>query len=259
MQVSSIGIALIKRHEGCRLRSYKCPAGIWTVGYGHTGTDVGPKTVITQEEANELLKQDLHKFEANVASMCAPSVPNQAQFDAMVSLCYNIGPANFKKSSVLRLFKQGDLTGAAHAFSSWTKARNPKTGKLESLPGLVKRRAEEKELFLTTPTPRTVERRTSSNKVVEVPEASVVPEAPKSIALSREVIGGGVVGTSAIGQIISGFTIDDATQVKNGVVEIKNEGFMKSYHVPEIASFLAIVLSLFIIWKRISDRKQGIR
>lgn len=259
MQVSPVGIALIKRHEGCRLRSYKCPAGIWTVGYGHTGSDVGPRTVITQAEADDLLRQDLHKFENSVTTLCAPAVPNQAEFDAMVSLCYNIGPGNFRKSAVLRYFKRGDKAAAAEAFGSWTKARNPKTGRLEPLPGLVKRRAEEKQLFLTATSPRNVERLTSAAKTVYVPEGSVVPEAPKSLGKSREIIGGGVVGLGSVTQLVHNFSLDDANQVKQGVVEVKNEGYMQEFHIPEVASFLAVVLSGFIIWKRIADRKSGIR
>lgn len=259
MQTSPTGRRLIERNEGCRLRAYKDAVGIWTIGYGHTGSDVGPRTVIMQSEADELLAQDLAKFENYVINYCKPAVPNQAQFDAMVSLCYNIGPANFKKSAVLRYFRKGDYAAAANAFSSWTKARDRRTGQLKVLPGLVKRRSEEKELFLTTTSPNVVKRTTSSLKEVAVPEASVVPEAPKSLGKSREIIGGGVVGIGSITQLVHNFSIDDAAQVKQGVVEVRDEGFMQEFHIPEVASFLAVVMSGFIIWKRISDRKAGIR
>lgn len=261
MKTSTIGKRLIQTHEGCRLRAYKCPAGVWTIGYGHTGPDVGPRSVITMAEAEALLEKDLQKFENGVSSACAPITPNQAEFDAMVSLAFNVGLANFRKSSVLRLFKKGNKAGAANAFGLWIKARNPRTRQLEVLPGLVKRRAEEKDLFLTTPTARSVERATSGSKTVTVPEASVVPEAPKPLSKSREIAGGAVVGVGGVGQLIKEFSVEDAKDVKTGIQDIRTseEPFLEQIHATEIAAGLTVFISMFIIWKRITDRKDGIR
>lgn len=140
MKTSPEGIALIKRFEGCRLEAYLCPANVWTIGYGHTGADVVKGLKITQETADILLRRDLFKFEAAVERAAGPAYQNQ--FDAMVSLCYNIGPTAFAKSSVARLHKNGQYASAAQAFLLWNKGG----GKV--LPGLVKRRNAERNLYL---------------------------------------------------------------------------------------------------------------
>ena len=145
MKTSRAGIDLIKQFEGCRLKSYKDSAGIWTIGYGTT-TAAGLGTVqagmtITQSQADEWLAAGLVKYEAGVMRALTRS-PNQNQFDAMVSLCYNIGEGAFAKSSVARLFNGGDVHGAADAFLMWKKAG----GKV--LQGLMNRRRKERELFL---------------------------------------------------------------------------------------------------------------
>jgi lysozyme len=260
MRVASAGINLIKKYEGCRLRSYKCPAGIWTVGYGSTGPHVKPNMVISQTEAEELLVKDLVRFERGVFSACKPATPSQAEFDAMVSLAFNIGLANFKKSSVLRLFKQGEKAKAASAFSMWIKAKNPKTGELEVLPGLVTRRNAEKNLFLKGADNRTVNGSVSANKFVAIPESRVVPEAPKSLAASREIIGGGVVGVGGITQLVHDVSVDDAVELKETVQQVHSDSYsLETLHIPEIASALAVALSMFIIWKRFKDRNEGVR
>jgi lysozyme len=254
MRISSVGKNLIKSYEGCRLRAYLCPAGVWTIGYGSTGPHVYKGKVITKAEADALLDKDLVRFEKGVLQGVAPAIPNQNEFDAMVSLAFNIGVAAFKKSSIARQFKLGNKAKAANAFSLYVKGG----GKV--LPGLVRRRAEEKALFLTGANLRTVERHTSATKTVKVPEASVVPQAPKSLAASREVIGGGVVGTGGVLQMINGFSTHDASEIKNGLEDVKHEqGFIAKLYIPEIASFLVVLLSGFIIWKRFKDRKEGVR
>ena len=141
MNVSETGIQLIKKFEGCVLKAYKCPAGIWTIGYGHT-SGVKEGQAITREQAEELLIQDLRPFEIGVNNLV--NVPlNQNQFDALVSFCYNLGTGNLKNSTLLKLLNKGDYNGAAEQFDRWVYAGGKK------LNGLVKRRAEEKKLFLT--------------------------------------------------------------------------------------------------------------
>lgn len=140
MKTSQEGIDLIKRFEGLQLKAYKCPAGIWTIGYGHTGPEVKEGKVITLAEAETLLRMDLGVFEDAVTRYAGPAY--QHQFDAMVSLCYNIGPGNFKNSSVVRLHKAGQYNGASAAFLLWNKAG----GKI--LAGLVNRRKAERNLYL---------------------------------------------------------------------------------------------------------------
>ena len=141
MNISQNGINLIKNFEGCRLEAYKCPAGVWTVGYGHTGSDVTQGTKITQEKAESLLKSDLTVHCNNVSKLVKVKL-NQNQFDALVSFEYNIGYGNLSSSTLLKLLNQGDYTGAANQFDKWVYAG----GKV--LAGLQKRRKAEKELFL---------------------------------------------------------------------------------------------------------------
>ena len=125
MKTSSEGIALIKKFEGCRLTSYQDQAGVWTIGYGTTtAAGLGPVTkgqCITQEQADEWLITSLVKYENTVRGGCTVS-PSQNQFDAMVSLCYNIGQPAFLRSSVLRKHNAKDFKGAADSFVLWNKA-----------------------------------------------------------------------------------------------------------------------------------------
>ena len=143
MNISQNGINLIKNFEGCRLEAYKCSAGVWTIGYGHTGSDVYKGLTITQEKAESLLKSDLIVHCNNVSKLVKVKL-NQNQFDALVSFEYNIGYGNFSSSTLLNLLNKGDYAGAANQFERWVYAG----GKV--LAGLQKRRKAEKELFLKT-------------------------------------------------------------------------------------------------------------
>ena len=140
MEISKNGIILIKKFEGCSLKAYKCPAGVWTIGYGHTNK-VFVDDVITQEEAETLLKQDLIIHCNNVSKLVKVHL-NQNQFDALVSFEYNVGYGAFQNSTLLKLLNQGKYKEAAAQFDRWIYA-----GK-KVLPGLVNRREAEKELFL---------------------------------------------------------------------------------------------------------------
>jgi lysozyme len=137
---------MIIHHEGVRLRPYKCPAGLWTVGVGHligdgkTLPDDWNRT-FTMEEVNEILKKDLNRFERGVLRLC-PNGLTQSRFDALVSFSFNVGLGNLQRSSVRMRHNRGDYDGAAEAFLMWTKA----AGRV--LPGLVKRRQDERSLYL---------------------------------------------------------------------------------------------------------------
>jgi len=135
------GIDLIKRFEGLRLRSYLCPANVWTIGYGHTG-NVTSNQIITSEQAESILKSDLKRFENSVSDVV--KVPlNQNQFDALVSLAFNIGSGAFAKSTLVKLLNNRDYSGAAEQFLRWNQAGG------RVLDGLSKRRAAERSLFLS--------------------------------------------------------------------------------------------------------------
>ena len=139
MHISEKGLAMIRQAEGLRLSAYKCPAGIPTIGYGHTaGVKMGQ--VIDKAEAESLLLGDVASFELAVLGMV--KVPlTQGQFDALVSFAYNLGPANLESSTLMRLLNAGLYADAANQFCRWNKA----AGKV--LPGLTARRTAEKSLF----------------------------------------------------------------------------------------------------------------
>jgi lysozyme len=148
MKISQAGIDLIKKHEGCRLKAYPDPGTggePWTIGYGTTsGAGVGKISkgmTISQAQAESMLVRSLMDYELGVIHALTRQ-PTQNQFDAMVSLAYNIGVGRFKTSSVVRFFNAGFPDKAAAAFLMWTKAGGRK------LPGLVTRRNAEHDLFL---------------------------------------------------------------------------------------------------------------
>ena len=135
MKTSDKGIALIKSFEGCRLTAYLCPAGVWTIGYGHTA-GVAKGQAITQEQAEAYLKEDLTKYEGYVTA--TGLALNQNQFDALVSFTYNCGNSNLKK-----LISNRTLDQIAEAILLYNKSNGT------VLEGLVRRRAAERDLFLT--------------------------------------------------------------------------------------------------------------
>lgn len=144
MKLSQHGKELIKSFEGLELRAYPDPAtggAPWTAGYGHTGADVKPGMTVTQEMANAWLDSDVKKFEDGVSALLiAPTT--QSQFDAMVSLAYNIGLGNFRKSTLLRKHNEKCYTCAASQFLVWNRA----AGKVMN--GLTRRRNAERAMYM---------------------------------------------------------------------------------------------------------------
>lgn len=146
MNVDARGIILIKSFEGLRLNAYPDPGtggAPWTIGYGHTGPDVYRGLKITEAQAEALLRQDLARFERGVDRLVEGAFTSQVQFDAMVSLAYNIGLGGFQRSSVLRHHRAGNKLRAAASFLMWVKAAG------RTLPGLVRRRNAERKLYLS--------------------------------------------------------------------------------------------------------------
>jgi len=145
MKVNAEGYALIKRFEGCRLKAYRCPANVLTIGYGNTfyedGTKVKDGDVITQQRAEELAKFIIDQFAVSIAPFIQKTL-TENQFSACVSLAYNIGTGNFKKSSVFKKLNinPNDST-IADSFRLWNKGG----GKV--LKGLVNRREAEIQLY----------------------------------------------------------------------------------------------------------------
>lgn len=135
MKISQKGIDLIKKFEGCRLSAYRCPAGVWTIGYGHTlGVRSGDQ--ITQKQADDFLMEDIKKYENHVNSYLDRYAWTQNQFDALVSFAFNLG-------NITGLTRAGTRSNAqiADAILLYNKAAGV------TLPGLIRRRQEEHDLF----------------------------------------------------------------------------------------------------------------
>ena len=139
MEISQEGIALIKKFEGCELEAYKCAAGVWTIGYGST-KGVKESDSISQEDADKLLMDELKEYESYVNDFVEVDL-EQNQFDALVSWVFNLGPANLKASTLLKVLNSKDYEGVPLQIKRWNKAG----GKV--LQGLIRRREAESLLF----------------------------------------------------------------------------------------------------------------
>jgi lysozyme len=148
MKVSEKCIKMIKHHEGFVRKPYQDPIGLWTVGVGHLigdGKSLSKEwkgKVLTDEEVDELLFEDLERFEDGIERLTKVNL-SQGQFDALVSFSFNVGLGNYQSSTLRAKLNRRDYEGAANEFWKWRKAG----GKI--LKGLVKRRADEKILFLS--------------------------------------------------------------------------------------------------------------
>lgn len=143
MKIAKPGLDLIKDFEKCRLEAYLPTShDVPTIGWGSTGTDIHLGMVWTQEQADARFVQDLGRFEYAVEATIGTAPTTQNQFDALVSLTYNIGGPGFHGSTVARKHISGDHIGAAHAFSMWNKQAGV------VLDGLTRRRAQEAALYL---------------------------------------------------------------------------------------------------------------
>ena len=206
-QVSQEGIALIKRFEGLETQSYRDVAGVWTIGYGHTGPEVGPGMRISEAQAEDLLQRDLQRFEDGVAD--AVSVPiTQSQFDALVSLSCNIGVSAFRRSTALKRLNKSDFEGTADAITWWNKATI--NGRKQPVLGLTRRRAAEAALCLQD----------VRDGEVRVAGSSVEENSPRRRnPMNSRTVGGattaGTAGAVGAGSVIVG---DRAPGVQDGEV-----------------------------------------
>jgi len=157
--ISQAALEMIKHHEGVRLRAYRCPARLWTIGVGHVidqnhikvpfaqrlelALPAGWDRPFSMEEVDAILAKDLESFERGVVRLCPGSLDNQSHLDALVSFAFNVGLGNLQRSTIRMRYNRADYSGAAESFMDWTKA----AGKV--LPGLVKRREAERALFLS--------------------------------------------------------------------------------------------------------------
>ena len=167
MIINQAGLDLIKEFEGCRLTSYRCPAGKWTIGYGTTtgalpGVSVGAGMTITQAQADDYLQRTLAVFWNSIAQGFTRN-PTPNQKSAMLSLAYNIGPGAFLKSTALKRHNAGNNAGAAEALQWFNKAGG------RVLAGLVRRRAAEAALYLSG---------SADEQVNQIPTVKPNPQSP---------------------------------------------------------------------------------
>lgn len=213
-KLSLAGLSLIRQHEGLRLEAYKCPGDVWTIGYGHT-LDVKEGDKITESQAIKLLLQDVERAEMAVNRLVLVEL-NQNQFDALVSLAFNIGAGAFKRSTLLKRLNEGNYLAAAAEFKKWRKGG----GKV--LPGLVKRRKEESELFL------------------------------KPLRKSRTVAGAGTAATSGTAAAIVSALQDTIPAAQDAVQPLSEYLEIAKY----VLLFLVVAGAAVALYARISDAKK---
>lgn len=247
------GEDLITQSEDIRLTAYLCPAGVPTIGRGHTDgvtlDDVRNKRTITAEEERSLFKSDMVKWEKDVRALCIRT-PDEYQLAAMVSLAFNIGLGGPKKpgfstSTVLKAFNAGDDAAAARAFLMWNKYTNPKTGKREVSEGLVLRRAREAALYMKA-TPQQEYVRLASGS----PDMPQEVAAPVTMATSKINISAAATGVGA------------ATAMATSVLDSLN-GFKTSFDKLghwAIPLILAVVIAgaAWTLYERHQLRKDGV-
>jgi lysozyme len=157
MKVSDEAKKMIAHHEGVRFKPYRCPALLWTIGVGHVidpnhikvplnerkdlPIPTGWDRTLSMAEVDDILATDLASFERGVLRLC-PSGLTQSRFSALVSFAFNVGLGNLQRSTIRMCHNRGDFEAAAEAFMQWTKAGG------KELPGLVKRRKDERALYL---------------------------------------------------------------------------------------------------------------
>ena len=139
MKISQEGLSLIKRFEGCRLKSYKCSANVLTIGYGHT-SGVKETDTITQDEADKLLQEDVEQFEKYVDDNVTVEL-GQSQFDSLVAWTFNLGVGNLRESTMLKKLNNEDYKSVPSEMKRWNKAGG------KTLDGLIRRREAESLLF----------------------------------------------------------------------------------------------------------------
>ena len=156
--ISDKAIKMVMHHEGVRQLPYRCPALLWTIGYGHVIYPEQAKLKLEERKAyplrpehdkiwsdggiDAILRSDLTRFESGCIRLCPSSADSQAHFDALVSFSLNVGLGALQSSTLRMKYNRGDYAGAADEFLKWNK------GGGRVLPGLVKRRADERSLFL---------------------------------------------------------------------------------------------------------------
>jgi lysozyme len=199
MHMSQGGLdALLKKFEGCKLKAYRCPANVCTIGFGHTTAAGLPEVIdgmtITQKQADEILKRDLVKYEAAVESLVKVQL-TQNQFDVLVDFAYNAGVGNLKSSTMLKKVNAGDLDAVPAELMKWTK------GGGRVLPGLVRRRQAASAWW------------TAQDQAHDEQEDRAEPDAPPQRTMADSKQGNAAILTAGLGGL--GIAKEVAAQAKD--------------------------------------------
>ena len=233
---------LVKQFEGCKLKAYRCPAGVCTIGYGHT-SDAGPPKVydgmrITQAEADEILRQDLIKFERSVQDLVKVKL-TQNQFDVLVDFAYNAGVGNLKSSTMLKKINSGQLGAVPAELMKWTK------GGGRELPGLVRRRQAEINWWVGR-----------SGYAHDQQEDRATPDAPpqRTMAVSKQ--GNAALLTAGIGTL--GAAKEITAQAKDAVdVADQFAGLLSNPNFVAMAAVVGLGAAIWY-WRKKNMDQHGV-
>lgn len=256
LRTTAAGIAIIKEFEGFVGKAYLCPAGVWTIGYGHTSAAGAPAVVkgqlINRQRAEEILRNDIDRFEDQVEALIAKAKVNVTyphEFDAMVSLAFNIGVGAFAKSTVLKRYLRGDKAGAADAFLAWNKATVKGVKKV--LPGLNRRRQAERALFLGD--------RRVAEATAAIVDGGEMPRKVSAPTLREPMLKSGTGNTAvATGVAGAGVALEGVTQAVAFASQVKSTATEAASLIPgipdgaalSIGLGLVIVIGAGVIWYR---------
>lgn len=215
MKTSKRALQFIKDHEGLKLKAYKDTGGVWTIGYGHTSDaklKVTKDTVITKAQAEELLRHDVSEAEDMVDKYAVQAVLNGNQYGAVVSFIFNVGGVAFKKSTLCKKLNKNDYVGASKEFDKWVydKEASP-----DPLPGLIRRRAEEKALFNTPE--RLANKIVNQPKITFVTEETQIARNAKAKVTAPKTLPKGTKETLTAGGLLTAFGLNEWFGVWNQV------------------------------------------
>jgi lysozyme len=237
MKMSEGGLnALTKPFEGCKLTAYRCPAGILTIGYGHTSAAGEPKVTegmtISQADADRILAADMVKFEDNVNALVKVEL-TQHQYDVLVDFCYNAGKGNLASSTLLKCVNAKQFDKVPAELQKWTRGG----GKV--LPGLVRRRNAESDWWAT------------GGKPIEEHEQRTTPDAPPQPTMAQSKQGNTAIATSALGIAGAAKTASDHAQDIVSQAQSANDLFTQAQNLLSNTNFdimIAVVLCGAAIW-----------
>lgn len=237
------GIKLIQDFEGFRGTAYLCPAKVWTIGWGHTSAAGDPPVrkgmIINRAQGEQILKSDLRKFEAKVRDLIAKAKVDtvlQHEFDAFVSLAFNIGLGAFAGSTVLKRYLRGDKAGAAESILAWNRATV--NGVKVVLAGLSRRRQAERALFLGD--------RTVAEAIAPTcgPMAQAVCAPAKREPMAKSGTGNAAVVTGGAGITVA---FEGARQAVGLLGEVKNSATEAAGLIPGVPDNAAILVGLGVL------------